>query len=241
MAKSIKIKDLIPGYKTEEYYAEDYNPGQDKEIINFVNKDTNDSGVEETADRLLKSYKKKTCEVIERLHTIGLPNKGEQLRLITKRSFNAIAFLQWVMSLEGNVDEALFCIYSINHEASVMINDMVTRGQIKTATILMSNLRNKAHRSKEEATKNYFVKNPNIELIFASSHSKIMSFKSGENYYTVEGSGNLSYNSRIEQYIIDNDKVVFDFTKEWIEEIKTYLMGKKELHIYPKEKLAQLN
>lgn len=206
----------------------------DEDVISFVDKDTKDSGVEETKDRMLKVYKEKTAKVIENLQFIGLPKKNEQLRLITKRSFNSIAFLEWVMSKEGIVDEALFCIYSINHEASVIINDMVSCGKIKTATILMSNLRNKAHRAKEEATKNYFINNPNIELIFASSHSKIMSFKSGENYYTVEGSGNLSYNSRIEQYVIDNDKLIFDFTKDWVQEIKTYLKGKKELEIYPK-------
>jgi len=111
---------------------------------------------------------------------------------------------------------------------------MVNDGRIKTATILMSNLRNKAHREKEEITKKYFVENPNIELIYAHSHSKIMSFKCGENYYTVEGSGNLSFNSRIEQYIIDNDQEMFYFTKEWIEEIKLYLAGKKELSVYRK-------
>lgn len=61
-----------------------------------------------------------------------------------------------------------------------------------------------------------------------------MSFKTAENYYTVEGSGNLSYNSRIEQYIIDNDISMFEFTKTWINEIKVYLQGKKELTIYGK-------
>ena len=205
--------------------------------IDFIDKDTKNSGVEETEDKLLKLYKEKTCAVIDRLDNIGLPNKNEQIRLITKRSFNSIAFLQWVQQKSGLViDEALFCIYSINHEASVIIDEMIKSGKIKTATILMSNLRNKAHRQKEQMTKDYFVNNQNIELIFASSHSKIMSFRIGENYYTVEGSGNLSYNSRIEQFVIDNDKKMFDFTKLWIEEIKVYLNGKKELTIYGKAK-----
>lgn len=212
----------------------DWGTANKPQAIAFVAKDTNDSGVEETKDRMLKLYKQKTAAVIQNLSVVGLPKQGEQIRLITKRSFNAIAFLEWVIRLEGNVDEALFCIYSINHEASVIINQLVTEGKVKTATILMSNLRNKAHRQKEEATKQYFVGNPNIELIFASSHSKIMSFKSGDNYYTVEGSGNLSYNSRIEQYVIDNDKLVFDFTRSWLEEIKLCLQGKKELSVYPK-------
>lgn len=208
---------------------------EEKEVIDFVAKDTNNSGVEETDDKLLLLYKEKTMHVIENLHRIGLPKPNQQIRLITKRSFNAIAFLQWVNSLQGDIDEALFCIYSINHEASVIINDMVNSRKIKTATILMPNLRNGAYRAKELATKNYFIDNPNVELIFASSHSKIMSFKSGDNYFTVEGSGNLSYNSRIEQYVVDNDKALFEFTKQWIEEIKDYLKGKKELSVYGKD------
>jgi hypothetical protein len=203
--------------------------------FDFVEKDTKDSGVEELEDKMLKLYKEKTFYVVQNLDKIGLPKKNEQIRIVTLRSFNAIAFLQWVQEKSGLViDEALFCIYSINHEASVIINQMVTDGRIKTATILMSNLRNKAHRQKEQMTKDYFINNPNIELIFASSHAKIMSFKIGEDYYTVEGSGNLSYNSRIEQAVIDNDKSLFEFTKSWIEEIKIYLKDKKELIVHKK-------
>lgn len=205
--------------------------------IDFVEKDTKDSGVEELEDKMLKLYKNKTFHVVQNLDKIGLPKKNEQIRIITLRSFNAIAFLQWVQEKSGLIiDEALFCIYSINHEASVIIDQMVKDGKIKTATILMSNLRNKAHRQKEQMTKDYFINNPNIELVFASSHAKIMSFKIGEDYYTVEGSGNLSYNSRIEQAVIDNDQSLFNFTKSWIEEIKIYLKDKKELIIYEKAK-----
>lgn len=221
---------------TPKKAARQFIKESNQDIIKFVDKDTMDSGVELTEDRMLKSYKEKTFAVISKLDEIGVPNKGEQIRIITKRSFNAIAFLKWIHSLEGQIEEALFCIYSINHEASVLINEMVLNGEIKQATILMPNLRNKAHRAKEEATKQYFIMNPNIELIFANSHSKIMSFKTkAGNHYTVEGSGNLSYNSRIEQYIIDNDEGLFDFTKNWIQEIKTFLQGKKELIIHPKE------
>ena len=49
------------------------------------------------------------------------------------------------------------------------------------------------------------------------------------NYYILEGSGNLSFNSRVEQYVIDNDKELFNFTKDWMSKIKVFLKGKKEL------------
>ena len=52
------------------------------------------------------------------------------------------------------------------------------------------------------------------------------------NYYTIEGSGNMSFNSRVEQYVIDNDKELFDFTNEWIDDIVRYLDGKRELIVH---------
>lgn len=52
------------------------------------------------------------------------------------------------------------------------------------------------------------------------------------NYYVIEGSGNLSFNSRIEQFIIDNDKKIYDFTISWISHIQGFLKNKKEFTIY---------
>ena len=207
---------------------------QNETVIDFADIGGVDSGVEDTADSILRTYRSKMCKAIERVSEIALPEEGEQIRIVTKRSFSAIAFLQYIIEQVGCVDEALICIYSINYYASVVIDEMVNTGKIKQATVLMSNLRNTAHRKKEELTKQFFVNNPKIELIFAQSHAKIMSLKAGNQYFTIEGSGNLTTSSRIEQYVIDNDKELFNFTKTWIEEIKTYLQGKKELEIHPK-------
>lgn len=202
----------------------------DKEIES-VSKDTMDSGVEETQDKALMLYKKKTFQTIEKIKELSLPKQNEQIRLITKRSFNAIAFLKFIAEQEV-IEHAILAIYSINHEAATILNDLINSARIKTATIFMSNLRNKAHRQKEQLTKDMFIDNPKIKLIFASSHAKIISFKTEKgNHYTIEGSGNLSYNSRIEQYVIDNDKSLYDFTVNWIEEILIYLKGKKELTV----------
>lgn len=200
--------------------------------ICIVNKDTNDSGVEDTKDTSLKIYKEKTFQVIEYIKQLILPKHKEQLRLVTKRSFNAVSFLKFISETE-NIDHLVCCIYSINYEAAIIINELLEIGKIKHATLLISNLRNKAHREKEQLTKDLFVKNKNIKLIFASSHAKIISFNTDKgNYYTIEGSGNLSFNSRIEQYVIDNDKDIHDFTIKWINEIILFLDGKKELITY---------
>jgi hypothetical protein len=198
---------------------------------NLINKekDTDDSGLEDLIDKSYKKFIKKTYEVITHVEKIGLPTKNEQIRLVTFRSFNAVHFLKYIADLEGVLDVKL-AVYSINAEAAIMINELIENKTIEKATILISNLRNKAHRTKEQITRDLFVNNPNIDLFFCSSHAKIMSIKTKKgNFYTIEGSGNLSYNSRVEQYCLDNDEELFNFTEKWMQEIKKHLQGKKEL------------
>lgn len=126
-------------------------------------------------------------------------------------------------------------VYSTNHEAARLLVRMLNRREIHQAEILVSNLRNKAHREKERLTKEMFEQNPHIKLWFASSHAKVMSCKTDRgNHYTIEGSANLSYNSRIEQYVIDNDETIYQFTSDWMTEIREYLKNHKELEICSK-------
>ncbi len=61
------------------------------DLIN-VAKDTSDSGLEELEDEKYRRFIEKTYQVIESVEEIGLPKPGEQIRLVTFRSFNAAVF-----------------------------------------------------------------------------------------------------------------------------------------------------
>ena len=43
--------------------------------------------------------------------------------------------------------------------------------------------------------------------------------------------GNISFDGRIEQYVIDNDKKIFEFTENWIKEIKEKMKNHKDFKI----------
>ena len=59
-----------------------------------------------------------------------------------------------------------------------------------------------------------------------------MAIKTTDNrYFVVEGSGNLSNNARIEQYLFEQSKEMFDFHKSWVDEI-VELSGKNEVEIF---------
>ena len=205
-----------------------FNEIEESELIN-VKKDTENSGVEQLEDARYKKFVEKTMQVISQVEEIGLPKENEQIRLVTMRTFNAAVFLKYI-SDQYKIDRLILVIYSINAEAAKVVNDLVDGEKVKSCKILMSNLRNKAHRQKEQITRDNFVNNKNVDLFFASCHSKIMAIKTEcGNHFVLEGSGNLSFNSRIEQYVLDNDQALFEFTEKWTDEVKTLLAGKKEL------------
>lgn len=206
------------------------DPFSDRKHVT-VEKDPKRSGLEDMPDSALSRYVDQHHQLIAHLDTIGLPNPGQQFRLVTRRTFNAIQFLEYIAARE-TIETLKIAIYSINYAAADILINLIDSGKIKQAEILMSNLRNAAHREKEIIIKNRMINHPNIDLFFCSSHAKIFSCRTAaDNYYTVEGSGNLAYNSRIEQYVIDNDQKLFEFTSQWFADIRRHIQGKKEYQL----------
>lgn len=196
-----------------------------------VTKDPTTSGLEDMEDKAFVRFCEKHHALIDKLADIGLPAPGEQIRLVTRRTFNAIQFLEYIAERELILDLKM-AIYSINFNAAVILVGLIDSGRIANTEILMSNLRNKAHREKEEVMKKMFVDHPLIKIFYCSSHAKTFSCRTAEgNFYTLEGSGNMAYNSRVEQYVIDNDEGMYDFSCEWMADIKKFLEGRKELEV----------
>ena len=50
-------------------------------------------------------------------------------------------------------------------------------------------------------------------------HTKILCCRIKDKYYVIEGSGNLSDNARIEQYLFERSKKSYNFHKNWIENV----------------------
>ena len=193
-----------------------------------VTKDPNLSGLEQMEDNAFTRFCEKHYALIEKLDDIGLPCPGQQIRLVTRRTFNSIQFIEYIAAREQIIDMKI-AIYSINFNAAKILLELVNTQKIGTVEILMSNLRNKAHREKEEIIKKMFTDHPRISLFFCSSHAKAFSCcTTAGNFYTLEGSGNMAYNSRVEQYVIDNDEQMYKFTGQWMSDIKKFLAGSKE-------------
>lgn len=179
----------------------------------------------EIPDHLFKKYQEKTLSTIDKIKEINLPKPGEQIRLVTMNSFNTIAFIQLIARKE-TILHLILIIFAINLEAAQTIANLKNSGRIKKLTVIVSSIRNAGHKIKSKAIK--LLRQNQIKLIFVNSHAKISAIKTATNHYIIEGSGNMSYNGRIEQYVIDNDENLFKFTENWINEIKIAMKNKPD-------------
>ena len=152
------------------------------------------------------------------------PKKGEQWRIITEKQFNAYALIKFVV--ENNViDELYLAIYRINEPTVDSIIKMVNDGKIKKATFIISNFFNQTKKPEAWALKlrEYCEQSDLCDHAYVHNHSKVVCMKTGDDYYVFEGSGNMSDNARIEQYVYENSLTMFEFHKEWMD----YLVAMK--------------
>lgn len=186
-------------------FGENYNTKVDK------------NGNIELSDKLLKRFTEKTYQIIEKIKEIKLPEKGEQLRLITTKAFNSIAIIKYIAEKE-KIKSAKLLIFAINQYAAKLLIELKKDGNLKNTVLVISSIRNPGIKDKciaVELLKKHF------KIIFITSHAKIAILETEQgNYYNIEGSGNFSYNARLEQYVIDNEKGLFDFSKKWIKEVE---------------------
>lgn len=184
-------------------------------------------------ERGLKLYKEKSFKIIENLNNINFPKKNEQLRLISTKNFNTAAFIKFISEYEI-IEEAILIIFTLNKYAARIIIDLYNQRKIKKINCLISSIRNAGNEIKSQSIRMLIDNIGNdFKLFMCNSHAKIISLRTEkENYYTVEGSGNMSENGRVEQYVFDNDENLFNFTKNWIEEIKILYKNKADLKIF---------
>ena len=148
------------------------------------------------------------------------PKPGEQYRIITEKQFNAFSLILAVIEKQI-IEELWIAIYRINQPTVYAIIDMIEKGLIKKGGFVISNFFNQTKRPEVWANVllEYCESNPNFKHVYTHNHSKVVIMKIQNNYYVMEGSGNMSDNARIEQYLYENNKASFEFHKEWMNDV----------------------
>lgn len=150
---------------------------------------------------------------------LSLPVENEQIRIITQKSFNSFAILRYILDF-GQIDECYLTTYNIDKNTIKGLREIVDNSDIDKLTILVSESIN--YRMPERAEELKRIAGDNISVILAWNHTKILLCKQRECYYVVEGSGNLSSNARIEQYLFEESKQMYEFHRKWIDNVQDF-------------------
>ena len=167
-------------------------------------------------------YDKIVCDRASNFKDIvgGELEENTQYRLVTDMSFNAITVIEYLLKFY-KIDELYIVVYRMNNKSFDYLKKIIEEDSIKTGFIVSTFFRaNKQYERWAKEIKILSDTTKNIQTAFYNSHAKVFLAKTVCGKYIVfEGSGNLSHNERIEQYIFENNKSVYEFHKNWIDNI----------------------
>ena len=166
-------------------------------------------------------YDKIVCERAENFKRI-IGEKLEpniQYRLVSTTAFNSIIVLKYISELY-DIDEIFIVIYRMNEKAVNKFKELVD-SKISGGFLISSFFKNnKIYEKWAKDLVLYCSENKNMKISFLTTHAKIFIAKTKcGKHFVFEGSGNFSDNARIEQYLIENNKQVYEFHKKWITNI----------------------
>ena len=141
--------------------------------------------------------------------------QNEQYRFVTNNSFNAITVLNYV-SKNFEIEEIIIAVYRMNLLSVQQLKEFIETN-IPVYILLSDFFReNKRYERWCHELISYSQHNSNAHVSFAHNHAKVFLAKTKNMHLVFEGSGNLSDNARIEQYLFENNKQSYDFHKSWI-------------------------
>lgn len=162
-----------------------------------------------TADRIKESYL-----AVENIS--GIPITGEQHRIITIKAIVTLDFILAVLAKEKIID-LYIAVYVIGKKTIAELLSLHESQDIQSLFFLVNTRIYSKTGINEMLTANV---SKNWRVKIAYTHTKIILMKTTRgNHYVVEGSGNMSQNGQYEQYIFENNKPVYEFHKDWMEEL----------------------
>lgn len=143
------------------------------------------------------------------------PRKNEIYFIWTQNAFNSVTFILYIIKNIGQIKEVIITTYAINERIINSFAKWQDNGMLENITMFISDtIKSRSPRIHNQLET--YAQQRNWKIIYAWNHSKVMLLKTKSEHFVVEGSGNLSDNSRYENYIFTNNKKIYDFRRKHI-------------------------
>ena len=157
----------------------------------------------------------------EHLHEIlrEKPRPGVSLHIVGNGTFDFWTIVPAMAALLGGDCADLYgSTWTMNRGNVLSMLELFDRGEIKRLGILTGTYF-KRRESAVYATLLQGIQARGQRFKCFENHAKILLLSKPEtgDFITVEGSANFTANPRVEQYVINNDRSLFDFHRAWME------------------------
>lgn len=154
---------------------------------------------------------------LDKLNKIAdLPKPGQQSHIVTQNGVNSFDFILAILAKE-KIKKLHIAFYRIGKKVVTELDELQKSGKVQSIHLLINDGFPKLVPDCWNLIKS--LERDSFSVRVENNHTKIILAVTEENKYVIEGSGNLSINARIEQYLIMNNEEVYNFHKKWIEEI----------------------
>lgn len=147
----------------------------------------------------------------------ALPGEGCQLRIITQQQINAFTLLLLIHQQHGIKN--LHCTsFNYSQDAIDALLSFLNEGCEAVTLVCNDSLRQMMPQRYVYLKEAHARNNGRMRLAVVHNHTKISLIHTHDDkFFVIEGSGNFSKNTKIEQYIFEQCTETYIFHKHWIE------------------------
>jgi len=145
-----------------------------------------------------------------------LPGPGESTHYIQAATYDFFHTVPAAVGILGEVGDLYASTWTMSRNNVLELFEIFDGGKIKRISVLTGNYF-KRRESAVYARLLEGLQRRGQRYAAFGNHTKIVLMDSPPDYIVMEGSANFTSNPRLENYIIVNDRALWDFHREWME------------------------
>ena len=149
----------------------------------------------------------------------GFPNENQYFAIKTNGTSDCGSIFTYALQNWEEITEMYLATWTISKQNIKRLKEAIESGKLKNPTMVFSSTLKGANPALYASLVGSLKQFHNVKLKEINSHAKTFSISNGKNYITVSGSANWSENPRIENFLILNDKNLFEHHKDWMSEL----------------------
>lgn len=149
----------------------------------------------------------------------GFPNENQYFAIKTNGTSDCGSIFSYILEEWNEINEMYLATWTISKQNIKRLKEAIESGKLKELTLVFSSTLKGANPALYASLVGALKQFDNVKLKEINSHAKTFSVTNGKDFITVTGSANWSENPRIENFLILNDKNLFEHHKDWMSEL----------------------